>query len=515
MLNSKSRLDGVAIFLWIVGATNCHETADAARADGRLTLRVTSEKTGEPIAVRMELRDSRGRSVRVRAEGVVSHGDYFAFDGEVTLPLRKGQYTFFVEAGPEYLTRLGHFTIERRAEDSHEVVLKRHVDMQSEGWWTGDLDVRHRDVDLPLLMEAVGLDLAPSWIEENVRGKCRKGTPLRATPRETSGSAGLRYWLDYRRGGGLALFCQGARVEQTPDVCLLEKDGSSLSLLRDQPTEAVTVIALTPYGWDLPLWIATGKVDAVQVLHRHSGRDKASNNEGWGRPRDKTFFPGKQGNGRYSEAIYHHLLSCGLQIPPSAGSGSGANRNPLGHNRVYVYCGDYFTPARWLASLKAGKVMITNGPLLRTRVSGQLPGHVFDIGQGVPREFRIDLKLSFHEKAPVEYLEIVKNGRVVFDVRLRELAENKGKLPPLRFTESGWFLLRAVTNNSETYQYASTAPYYVVAGGRPRISRESVQFFLDWLDEAEGQFADNPTVQSDISDARPFWDGLLQRANAD
>ena len=51
------------------------------------------------------------------------------------MKLRKGPYTFLIEAGPEYETRPGRFTIERRAEDDTEVVLRRRVDMKAEGWW--------------------------------------------------------------------------------------------------------------------------------------------------------------------------------------------------------------------------------------------------------------------------------------------------------------------------------------------------------------------------------------------
>jgi hypothetical protein len=115
----------------------------------------------------------------------------------------------------------------------------------------------------------------------------------------------------------------------------------------------------------------------------------------------------------------------------------------------------------------------------------------------------------------VEYLEIVKNGQVVHEVRLADLAQSAGRLPPLEFTESGWFLVRAMTTNSSTYQYASTGPYYVEAGSRPRVSRASVQFFLDWLDAATTQFADEPTMLRDIAAARPFWEGLLGETNAE
>ena len=95
------------------------------------------------------------------------------------------------------------------------------------------------------------------------------------------------------------------------------------------------------------------------------------------------------------------------------------------------------------------------------------------------------------------------------------MAKKSGQLPPLEFNGSGWFLVRAVTNNSQTYQYASTGPYYVEANYQPRISRASVEYFLNWLDEAAKKFADNEAVLADITKARPFWEELLSRTNSE
>ena len=479
--------------------------AFAARYDGKLTVRALDEETGQLIPVRMELRNSRGRPVRVRAAGVVSLDDYFVFDGQVTLELRKGDYRFLMEAGPEYQTREGHFTIDRRAEDSTDVVLRRRVNMQQEGWWAADLDVRHRDVDLPLLMRAAAVDYIPQVVRENVQGKCKK----RAVDVNNLGDChGL---LDFRRGGGLLLFSRSG----IPGFCDRKKNESSVPTLEAAVETEATVVALAPFAWDLPLWVASGRLDAVQIIHRHALVDDVVDNEGWGRKRDKTFFPGKTGNGRWSETIYHHLLNCGLQIPPAAGSGSGTNKNPLGTNRVYVHCGDDFTPENWFRGLREGKVSVTNGPLLRTEVSGHAPGHQFQLDRGAARDFQIALGLAFYEKAPVAYLEIVKNGRVEHEIRLSELAEKQGRLPPLRFDDSGWFLVRAMTSTTKNYQFATTGPYYVQSDYQPRISRASVQFFLDWLDAAEAEFAENEAVLADIASARPFWSDLLGRANAE
>ena len=159
--------------------------------------------------------------------------------------------------------------------------------------------------------------------------------------------------------------------------------------------------------------------------------------------------------------------------------------------------------------------MVTNGPLLRTQVSGHPPGHQFHLDRGESREFQIALGLAFYEQAPVEYLEIIKNGRVEHEIRLSELADRQGRLPPLRFDRSGWFLVRAMTNRTSNYQFATTGPYYVQSDYQPRISRASVQFFLDWLDAAATEFATYDAVRADIQQARPFWEALLSKANAD
>ena len=517
-----STLPRFSALLIVFAACYCSAPVVAARYDGKLTLRVIDKQTGQPIAARMELRNGRGRPVRVRAEGIVVHDDYFVFDGQVTLELRKGPYNFLIEAGPEYQTRPGHFSIERHAEDSTEIVLQRRVDMLAEGWWAGDLDVRHRTQDLPLLMRAAGMNLAPIFVRENIQGRCQQKKKPAKIPEHNFGNIllGPQYALDHRRGGGLLIFDETGD-KKSLDVCHLKPDAPSLAVSQEEVAADATLIALTPFAWDLPLWVAAGKLDALQIIHRHALADDVVDNEGWGRKRNKTLFsgktsfPGKTGNGRWSETIYHHLLNCGLRIPPAAGSGSGANKNAVGTNRVYVQCGEECTRESWFDGLRAGRVMVTNGPLLRTAVSGHAPGHQFQLDTNESRDFQIALGLAFYEKAPVEYLEIVKNGQVAHEIRLSELAEKQGRLPVLNFNSSGWFLVRAMTSTTKNYQYATTGPYYVESNYQPRISRKSVQFFLDWLDEAAKEFAENQAVQAEIESARPFWEDLLGKANAD
>jgi hypothetical protein len=65
-----------------------------------------------------------------------------------------------------------------------------------------------------------------------------------------------------------------------------------------------------------------------------------------------------------------------------------------------------------------------------------------------------------------------------------------------------------------------TAPYYVEIGDEPRMSRSSVQFFLDWLNEREAQLivADRALRDATVAEfakAREYCKAILAKANAD
>ena len=95
---------------------------------------------------------------------------------------------------------------------------------------------------------------------------------------------------------------------------------------------------------------------------------------------------------------------------------------------------------------------------------------------------------------PVSYLDIVQNGVVKHSVRLDDFVNRKGRLPKLHFKQSGWFLVRAVTDLSDTYRLAMTAPYFVEIGYGRRVSKRAAQFFLDWVVSADQ--ADQPDRSS-------------------
>jgi hypothetical protein len=263
--------------------------------------------------------------------------------------------------------------------------------------------------------------------------------------------------------------------------------------------------------------VAAGQIDSIELAHSNICRDKTINDEGEGKPRDRKRYPSYNGNAEWSQEIYFRLLECGLRIPPSAGSGSGEAPNPVGYNRAYVHVDGPLSYEKWWQSLHAGQVFITNGPLMKPSVEGELPGHVFQAKAGSKVE--LEAALTFSTRDPITYLEIIKNGRVEHEVRFDEYSKT-GKLPKLQFDRSGWFLIRAVTNTPKTYRFAMTGPYYVEIGYQPRISRSAALFFLDWVYERAKQIKlADPEQQKEVlqwhRQARDFWQDLLSKANAE
>ena len=105
-----------------------------------------------------------------KIEGYPFWSDHFVFPGKITLNLPTGFYTFELERGPEYYNVTGNFTIERFADDSKEVELRRVVDMSDEGWWSGDLHLRRDIRDMELIASADDLHVAQAvtwWNDKN------------------------------------------------------------------------------------------------------------------------------------------------------------------------------------------------------------------------------------------------------------------------------------------------------------------------------------------------------------
>jgi hypothetical protein len=394
----------------------------------------------------------------------------------------------------------------------------------------------HRPVaDVPLLMRAADLHVAPVITWWHNRQAFRNLWADRLPERPLVRFDGDRYYHalagEDERGGGALLFVNlrrpldlaGARLED-PSPMTFVAEARGLAKDDGDADGPAWIDVEKPFWWDVPVWLASGQVDSIGLANNHMNRRGMYEGEAWGKPRDAGRLPPPRGNGFWTQEIYYHILNCGLRLPPSAGSASGVLNNPVGYNRMYVHRDGPLSYPGWWDALRAGRVFVTNGPLLRVRADGRLPGHVFTSADGTALEVEVTAALTARD--PIRSLEIVQDGHVARTIPYEEWEKaGTGSLGRIRFDRSGWFLVRTIAELPETFRFASTGPFHVEIGTEPRrISRASAQFFLDWVRERAGRVAmalegQEPAQRQEVlrhhAAAERFWTDRVARANAD
>ena len=484
-----------------------------AQATGRIELEMKEEESGDPLTCRVRLRGANDRELRIR--GALHQSGWNLVENPLKYEGRAGDYQYEITHGPELARGTGGFTLDRKSEAVDIIRLPRHCDLNVEGWRGGDLLAYVKPEDTVRWLTAEQLTMAtvvqdPVTKEQAAKDQVPKDT---ATSARVDGES--KRWVDAnsyhdaRPESGLTLHHWSPGREVPAWV-----PSSKLLVMSKEKRETFAELQRL-WSRDVPILLASGKIDGVQLLSDHLTI------EGEGAARvdappniDQAMYRGARGPGRMIEAIYWQMLEAGLRIPPTAGSGFGRNPSPLGYNRVYVMTGNP-DPAAWWQSLRDGQSFVTSGPLLRASVNESLPGTVFTSDEK-PIELDIDLKLTVAD--PVEYLDVIFNGRTLYQARLDEYAKAGGKIPPQSIKESGWMVIRVVTERDFTYRIASTAPFYFEFDGVPRISRESVEFFQAWLARTETQIAAEPeqartAAMPYLNAAKGFWADRLKKAN--
>jgi len=478
-----------------------------------LAVKDTSNKL---LPCRVHLKDSSGKPQR--ADSLPFWHDHFVCPGTAQFQLAPGKYSYEIERGPEYQPLSGSFEVQENLTNTIGLKLERLADMAAEGWWSGDLHVHRSINDIELLMQAEDLHVAPvmTWWNNQNYWQNQK-TPERLLVKFD----GNRFYHlmggeDEREGGALLYF----NLEKPLRISGATREyPSPMQFLHEARHEkGVWIDIEKPFWWDVPVWLASGQVDSIELANNHMCRSQMYESEAWGKPRDSSRLPPPRGNGFWSQEIYYHILNCGLRLPPSAGSASGVLPNPVGYNRVYVYTGKDLSYDKWWQGLRAGRSFVSNGPLLRCKANGQLPGHVFTLKK--QENLSVDLQIGLSTREPVSYIEVIKDGEIAETIGFEEW-KRTGKTGILSFNRSGWFLVRVIAENPKTFRFASTAPYYVEVGeAKRRISRSAAQFFLDWVRERKERVnLDNVSQRSEVmkhhDSAERFWAEMVTNANSD
>lgn len=469
---------------------------------GHLEVTVTEGANGKPMPCRVHL-TANGKPVYAPGCPRWERDLSFCCNGRFAVDVPAGAVEMALEKGPEWQSRTETLQVGAGETRSIKRSLSRWTDMNAAGWFSGDLHVHRAPGDMPLLMRAADLNVAPVLTHWNQNHAKVEPPFLKEVPSRDAVTA-RRYprfyhtlnQEDERIGGAILLF--NLRKPILRDGVYRHWPSGMVYHRAALEQDGVHVEVEKPFWWEAPIHVALGRVDSIGIVHNHFQRQGLMNNEAWGRARDSAKYPGPLGFCRYTLDLYYRYLNLGWDIPGTAGSASGVLKSPLGYSRTYVKM-DAFDYAGWWKALRAGRCFSTNGPLIFATVNGEQPGARFTAAAG--NKLNATVKVDVLNFNPLDRAEIVVGGKVVATLRPRihpVRAALKLDDPPagsnritaehkLAIDRSTWIAVRAFENNETRFRFAHTSPFYVTVGGKKRRDPEAARFYIQWIDDLIGR----------------------------
>jgi hypothetical protein len=169
---------------------------------------------------------------------------------------------------------------------------------------------------------------------------------------------------------------------------------------------------------------------------------------------------------------WYRLLDAGYDLPLVAGTDRMSAEVPLGQVRTWARLDDDVPLGfeSWARAIRAGRTVVTAGPILELRVDGSGPGDRLTLGAGT----RVDVELEARAPAPVVgAVELVQDGRVVAGTSSPAPTTRLLLRERIRVDRSGWVAGRsrsphAIGSAFGTSLAAHTSAVRLDVAGRPR-----------------------------------------------
>jgi hypothetical protein len=472
------------------------------RPHGQLRIDLLDRATGRPVAARVSVTGPDGRGWAPddawrHADDAYDRGErrfeytYFHANGHATLSLPEGRFTVEVTRGPEYAVERHTVEMPPGAARGLRVSLRRLDDLAARGWWSGDLHVHlnygghylSTPARLRAMAEAEDLHVVENLI---VNKEGRVPEALRAVgPDPVSTPSTLivndqeyhtSFWghtglLGLERNvilPGYAAYARTAAASLSPtNLDVFERaraQGAVTGYVHPYDEFPDPANLKTPLTSELPVDVAHGRVDYLEIVAFSDHRTTAR--------------------------VWYRLLNTGFRIPAGAGTDAMTNyaslRGPVGLNRVYVRTGGPLSYRAFLAGLKAGRTMATNGPLVDFTLGGRGIGD--DVRLAAPGRLR--LHATLHSLVPVDHFELVANGEVVAAFAPDSSRTSVTVDTTVDVARSGWYSVRAWNERGtqpvlDIYPFATTSPIYVTVAGAPIRSRSDAEWFVAWIDRLD------------------------------
>lgn len=437
-------------------------------------IRVNDAATGKPTPVRLRVTDDAGNYFAPfghaaefptgRGEavggGVFVDGERWAYiDGACEMAVPPGRLTVAICKGPQF--RPIRETVELPpGKMALRFAIERLHDGRADGWRCGDLRV-HTISPHAALLEAGGEDL--NFVH------------IQATPTHLLAVDGLTYAV-------------------TPNLEAFS--GQSTALQRDGHAVVVGTQNCHPVLGTLGLHhchrivfpLAFGGADATDDWSLGDWCDQCHRKNGlvvWTGATTEPLIGAEAlahailghvdaieltADGSDALRVWRQLLDCGARLPIVGSSGKNSNAIATGLCRTWSKLRpdepDDFR--NWIEAIRAGRTVVSRGPLVPLTVDGEPPGSTLERTEG--RTVRIET---------ADRAQIVWNGAVIGEGRTE-----------LAMPTSGWLAARIVPG-----EFAHTSPVWINLPGKPMPRNEQAARALckklaagrEWV-ECEGRF---------------------------
>lgn len=482
-------------YLWTILFLLCSSVSVAA---GVLELSIVDKESGKstPARVRIIGNDGQFYFAEKPLKGEENFPVYFKSNkwgeeklfytpGRSKVPVPAGKTEILVEKGFEYTPVELTVDVPAEGKAAVEVVISRWINMKKLGWYSGDPHVhfrRTRKEDSANFLEILKAE------DVNVVGSHVISTETALDILQYAyGKEGIQEEGDYHiysgeefRNGYSGEGYYGHFLIFNPDK-LIEPVGTGKLCGMGNPEDyppcyvifqkahksgAIVIAAHSGRG-EMPVGLILGEIDGIEVFQ--SGR--------WDR-RLKPYAEGKP--------HWYHALNCGFKVSGTSGSDYAylTSKVPF-HERMYVQIDGEYGVDRWMKALKQGRSFLTTGPLLLDfDVDGHHMGDTIRLKKpGKTVEYSVDIRST----APVENVELIRNGEVVRTVKNPDNLQNINISGTLQITASAWIAVRAKglhPVNPRKNLMVHSNPIYIEVDEKPVLVKDSAGFFVKWLDDS-------------------------------
>lgn len=179
----------------------------------------------------------------------------------------------------------------------------------------------------------------------------------------------------------------------------------------------------------------------------------------------------------------------GLKVTAVGGEDSISNLHMsklVGSHRTYVFTGARGPDMHaWFHGMRAGRALVTNGPLVELSVNGALPGEIVNVPAGGGR---VQVQARVRSIVPLQNVTLYFNGQPVEDIPLGSDRKTAELQKTLKVARSGWYHVRAEGAPADrfpldmSYPQGFTNPVWVMVGNQPIRNRSSAEYSLRWID---------------------------------